>query len=104
MRTALSPKYVGELTLPRFEAWVCLIDDIDPAFAAHDAAIFVALLQRLNGIGDFHNTQPRLIIGRPQTSVRAAACQPASAGHDKPQPLNHQPVFFTATRDHFLES
>ena len=33
-----------------------LVDDIDPAFAAHNAAVFVARFQGLEGTSDFHGS------------------------------------------------
>jgi hypothetical protein len=44
------------LALAGLEAWVLLVDDIDPAFAADDAAVFVPLLERTEGIANLHDT------------------------------------------------
>jgi hypothetical protein len=42
--------------LAGFEPGVLLVDDIDPAFAADDAAVLVTLLERPEGIANFHDT------------------------------------------------
>jgi hypothetical protein len=42
------------LALPGFEPGILLVDDIDPAFAADDAAVLVTLLERAEGIANFH--------------------------------------------------
>src|SRR5579885_2398338 len=45
--------------LAGFEAGIALVDDVDAALATHDAAVLVALLQRLQGIGDLHDKSSR---------------------------------------------
>jgi len=35
--------------------WVLLVDDVDPAMATHDAAIFVASFRGLQGVTDLHH-------------------------------------------------
>jgi hypothetical protein len=55
MRTAVSPRFVASLALTCFETRVGLVNNEHPAFTAHDATIFVTLLQRLDGIRNFHN-------------------------------------------------
>jgi hypothetical protein len=40
--------------LPRLVAGVGLVDDVDPALAAHDLAVRVTLLGRFDGRNDFH--------------------------------------------------
>src|SRR5258708_9137947 len=45
--------------LARLEAGIDLVDDVDASLAPHDAAVLVALLQRLQRIGDLHDTGPR---------------------------------------------
>jgi hypothetical protein len=42
--------------LAGLETRVLLIDDINPAFAADDAAVFVTLLERPEGIANLHDT------------------------------------------------
>jgi hypothetical protein len=44
------------LALARLEAGILLVDDVGPALAADHAAVFVALLERAQGIADFHGT------------------------------------------------
>lgn len=46
------------LSLPRFVAGVLFIDDVNAAFAFHDFAIDVALFQRLERVGNFHDRNP----------------------------------------------
>src|SRR6185437_3209480 len=43
----------GLSALARLVAGVGLVDHVDAALAAHDAAVLVALLERFQGIGDF---------------------------------------------------
>jgi hypothetical protein len=43
------------LSLAGLKAGILLVDDIDPAFAAVDAAVLVALLERAEGIANFHD-------------------------------------------------
>jgi len=43
------------LALLGFEAWVGLVDHIDPALAAHELAVAVPRLQRLERASDLHN-------------------------------------------------
>src|SRR5438477_3528081 len=51
---------LGEcLALACLEARIGLVDDVDPPLAPHDAAVLVALLQRLQRIGNLHDTDPR---------------------------------------------
>ena len=45
-----------ELALTSLEARVLLVDHIDPAFAADDAAVLVTLLERPEGIANLHDT------------------------------------------------
>src|SRR5437762_4456721 len=45
--------------LAGLEARIGLVDDVDASLAPHDAAVLVALLQRLQRIGDLHDTDPR---------------------------------------------
>jgi hypothetical protein len=45
--------------LARFEATLRLIDDVDAAFAPHEAVIAVAAAQRFQRITDFHGAFPR---------------------------------------------
>jgi hypothetical protein len=45
-----------DLALAGFEPGVLLVDDIDPAFAADDAAVLVTLLERPEGIANLHDT------------------------------------------------
>ena len=35
----------AKLALTRFHAWVLLVDDVQAAFAAHNAAVFVAFFR-----------------------------------------------------------
>ena len=46
--------FAWESALASFEARVFLVDDVYAAFAAHDAAIFIALLSGFEGAEDFH--------------------------------------------------
>jgi hypothetical protein len=48
------------LTLTGFEPGVLFVDDINPAFAADDAAVLVTLLERPEGIANFHDTAFKL--------------------------------------------
>jgi hypothetical protein len=62
------------LALARLEARSLLVDDIDPALAAHDATALVAQLHGLQGIHDFHG-RTRSYKGegpRKQTSEKRA--------------------------------
>ena len=45
-------------------AGVRLVDHVDTAFAANYLAIRVALLERLEGGGDFHDRRPFITAGR----------------------------------------
>ncbi len=45
---------VGRLALTGFEPWVSFVDNINPAFTAHNAAIAVARLERTEGVANFH--------------------------------------------------
>src|SRR5438270_11294206 len=47
------------LALACLEARIGLVDDVDAPLAPHDATVLVALLQRLQRIGDLHDTDPR---------------------------------------------
>ena len=42
------------LALARLEARVGLVDHVNATLAAHDAAVLVTLLERLQGINDLH--------------------------------------------------
>ncbi len=44
----------NELTLTGFHPRIFLVYHVDAAFAAHDAAIFIAALGRLERTADFH--------------------------------------------------
>jgi hypothetical protein len=44
--------------LPGFEAALRLIDDVDTAFAPHEAVVAVAAAQRFQGITDLHGKFP----------------------------------------------
>jgi hypothetical protein len=46
----------GTSALAGLEAPVRLIDDVDPALAAHDAIVAVAAAQRFQRIADFHES------------------------------------------------
>ena len=48
------------LALARFEAWLGFVDNIDAAFAAHNAAIAVAALEGAKRVLDFHSLSPIL--------------------------------------------
>jgi hypothetical protein len=48
-------KAVG-LALTRLEAWVGLVDDVDPALAADELVVTMTLHQALERIANFHNT------------------------------------------------
>jgi hypothetical protein len=42
------------LALTGLEAWVCLVDDVNAAFATDQLVVAMALHQTLEGIADFH--------------------------------------------------
>ncbi len=44
--------------MARLEAAVDFVDHVDATLAPHDAAIEVALFDRLEGIDDLHGTRP----------------------------------------------
>ncbi len=50
-----------DLTLAGFETWLCLVDYIDAALTAHDAAIAVTALERAERVTDLHGL---LLISR----------------------------------------
>ena len=50
--------------LARLEARIGLVDDIDPAPAADDAAILVPVLHRFQRVNDFHGLNPSVILVR----------------------------------------
>jgi hypothetical protein len=52
--SCIAPNY--DLTLAGFEPGVLLIDDIDPALAADDAAVLVTLLERTERVANLHDT------------------------------------------------
>jgi hypothetical protein len=60
------------LALPRFEATLGLIDDVDAALATHDTIVAVTAAQRFQWITDFHNTS--CLLGAGFTDA-AADCQ-----------------------------
>jgi hypothetical protein len=43
-----------KLTLPRFEATLCLVDDIDAPLPPHDAIVAVAATQGFQRVTNFH--------------------------------------------------
>jgi hypothetical protein len=43
-----------KLTLPRFEAALCLVDDIDAPLPPHDAIVAVAAAQGFQRVTNFH--------------------------------------------------
>src|SRR5579862_9582321 len=73
------------LTLTGFEPRILLIDHIDAALAADDAAVLVTLLERPEGVANLHDTpsEPKIRPGRPssvegaETMQRPPPCQPA---------------------------
>lgn len=56
------------LALSRLEAGVCFVDNVNTALAAHDPAVLVALLRRLQGISNLHNLHPQIVV-RPKTGM-----------------------------------
>ncbi len=46
------------LALTSFEATLRLVNNVDAALAAHDAAIAVTLLERAEGVANFHGSSP----------------------------------------------
>ena len=57
--TAISQNPVsGESALTCFEPTLRLVDHIDAALAAHDAAITVPVLQRAERVANFHSPSP----------------------------------------------
>src|SRR5436190_4421166 len=54
----------GTSALARLEARVGLVDDVNAALAAHDAAILVAQLHRLEGMTDLHGPNSTKSPGR----------------------------------------
>ena len=63
------------LALACFKAWVHLVDDVNPAFAAHQAVGAVTAFQGLKRVLDFHRTIPstRLSAQRAHKKQRAAS-------------------------------
>src|SRR5262249_51805258 len=53
------------LALTRLEARVGLVDDVDAALAAHDAAVLVARLHRLQRMADLHGTSQQKAPAEP---------------------------------------
>ena len=53
--SAAIPKGSRTSALAGFEARVTLVNDVDAAAAAHDAAAFFTQLGRLQRVSDFHN-------------------------------------------------
>lgn len=51
-----SNQLCGGLALARFEATLSLVDHVDAALTAHNAAITVTVLQRFNRAADFHRS------------------------------------------------
>jgi hypothetical protein len=49
------PKQMLQLALTGLEARIGLVDDVDAAFTAHDAAVFVTRFGRLQRIPYFHD-------------------------------------------------
>jgi hypothetical protein len=45
----------ASLALAGFETRVGLVNDVDAAFAAHNLAVGVTVLERFDGGGDFHS-------------------------------------------------
>ena len=71
VKRTLAP-WRGVLSLPRLEALLGLVDDIDAALPAHEAIVAMAIAQRFQRIADFHGstlgssrvrTSPRRIKG-----------------------------------------
>src|SRR5438046_6415985 len=54
-RPGMTVTWCGASALARLEARIGLVDDVDAPLAPHDAAVLVALLQRLQRIGDLHD-------------------------------------------------
>jgi hypothetical protein len=44
-----------DLALPRLEAWIGLVDDVNAALATDDLVVAVALHQTLEGVADLHD-------------------------------------------------
>src|SRR5690242_15864804 len=67
----------GGSALPRLEAAVGLVDDVDPALAPHEAVVAVATAQRFQRVTDFHDAlwMPclRCVLEAPPPPVNAAA-------------------------------
>ena len=63
------------LALACFKAWVHLVDDVNPAFAAHQTVGAVTAFQGLKRVLDFHRTIPstRLSAQRAHKKQRAAS-------------------------------
>ncbi len=51
----------GGLSLPRLIAGVLFVNDVNAPLALDDLAVGVALLERLQRIGDFHGSCPSLV-------------------------------------------
>ena len=49
----------GRLALPRLVARLRLVDDVDAAFAAHEAVVAMAVAQGFQRITDFHDITRR---------------------------------------------
>src|SRR5262245_39253583 len=58
--------------LAGFEARVGLVDDVDAALAAHDAAVLVALLGGLQRVHDLHDVST---LGRPDRGARKKSAE-----------------------------
>ncbi len=89
------------LALARLEARVGLVDDIDPALAADELVVAMALHQTLEGVANFHNTpvwaKARLISCCASLSYAIPPCQPPLLNTCSPVPETLQNIEFLVT-------
>src|SRR5689334_25212604 len=72
-----SPQQNGRSALLGLEPRVGLVDDIDPAAAAHDLAVAVAAFQRFERASDFHGRRRTYLnCGTAALNGLGAPCQP----------------------------
>jgi hypothetical protein len=64
---AVNGVVAGKLSLPRLEASIGLVDDVDAALAPDDTVVPVALDQRFDRIPDLHGSGSLFCPARAQT-------------------------------------
>src|SRR5438067_7488897 len=76
-RSGMAVTWRGASALAGLEAGIGLVDDVDAPLAPHDAAVLVALLQRLQRIGDLHDR----VLGKARNiGTRTRAVNPGQIG------------------------